>query len=654
MRGELRFEVLGPLRAWMGKTEVDLGTPRQRAVLGLLLLRDGAVATQADLVSAIWGNSAPPGVSGMVRSYISRLRRAFGDGRPATTLRTVGGGYALSSDPGNLDLAAFLQRINVAREARRVGDFEAQSLELRAALSLWQGTPLAGIHGEYVEAERVRLAQLRLAATEDLAEADLELGRHGEAVAGLMPLIKEHPLRERPRELLMLALYRSGRQAEALTLYQESQRLFAEELGIDPGPELQRMQHRILRSDPGLTVSEPVRRPAQLPPDLAAFTGHDALVGQLATTLTNTGTTVPIIGLTGLAGVGKTTTAIHIGHKVAQAFPDGQYFVNLESTADPLAVLLRSSTATIPDSRAERVALWRSLTTGRRILLLLDNASDIEQVHSLLPGSNGPAVIITSRHRLSGLTCVAWHKLTGLSEEDSVNLFSHIVGAERTQTEPEEARLLARRTAGLPHLLHTIAARVAARPGWSLRTALKRLRTAEIGMAAYEAALHDLPTKQARALRLLAIPDGPDISLTAAAVALDLPVDETEDLLEALADSHFVESGPGDHYRLLTPIRDFARSRAYAIDGERACHDVLTKLVRFYAATAHNALQRATTRENTTEAGGLTFASAAAARTWLLAERSKLRATATQAAGIPDAPAEALGAMIRGWPGNNA
>ncbi|MCE7003890.1 NB-ARC domain-containing protein [Kibdelosporangium philippinense] len=654
MRGELRFEVLGPLRAWMDKTEVDLGTPRQRAVLGLLLLRDGAVATQDDLVAAIWGNAAPPGVSGMVRSYVSRLRRAFGDGRPATTLKTVGGGYVLSSDPDNLDLAAFQRRINVAREAKRSGDIEVQSLELRTALSLWQGTPLTGIHGEYVEAERVRLAQIKLAVTEDLAEADLKLGKHAETMAGLMPLIKEHPLRERPRELLMLALYRSGRQAEALALYQESQRLFAEELGIDPGPELQRMHQRILQSDPDLTVSEPVRRPAQLPPGMHTFTGRDRMVHQLATTLTNTSATIPIVGLTGLAGVGKTTTAIHIGHKVAGCFPDGQYFVNLQSTDDPLAVLLRSSLATVPDSRAERVALWRSMTTGRRILLILDNATDIEQVYSLLPGSNGPAVVITSRSRLDGLTCAAWHKLTELSEEDSLTLFSHIVGEERTRTEPEEARLLARRTAGLPHLIHTVAARVAARPEWSLRTALKRLRTVDIGMEAYESALHDLPTKQARALRLLAIPVGPDISLAAAAAALDLPVDETEDLLEALADSHFVDSGPGDHYRLLTPIRDFARSRAHAIDGQRACHEVLTRVVKFYAATARNALQRATTRENSTETGGLTFTSAAAARTWLLAERSKLRATATQAANIPDAPAEALGTLIDGWPGNNA
>lgn len=242
MDGELRFEVLGPVRAWLGDDELDLGTPQQRAILGILLLRAGATATPDQLVNAVWGPAAPRAAVGVIRSYVSRLRRAL----PRDVIASVGGGYSVTTT--NLDLTRFTHHVHAARGA----DPHTAAKELRAALDLWRGTPLAGVNGEYAEGERVRLTQLRLAAVEDLAAADIETGRHVEAAAALAEVIAEQPLRERPRELLMLAHYRAGRQADALAVFTDVQHLLADELGLDPGPGLQDMQRRILAADPRL------------------------------------------------------------------------------------------------------------------------------------------------------------------------------------------------------------------------------------------------------------------------------------------------------------------------------------------------------------------------------------------------------------------
>lgn len=237
----LLFELLGPVRAWRGEAEIDLGTPQQRAVLGLLLLRAGAVVTTDQLISAVWGENAPQAAAGMVRTYVSRLRRVLRERLAAPLITSVAGGYLLSLGSGSLDVASFELGVSSARRARHVGDVETEARELRAALALWKGAPLGGVRGEYAHHERSRLIGLQLSAIEDLASVDLELGNHVEAGSALVRVVIEEPLRERPRELLMLALYRAGRKAEALALYQETQQLLANELGLDPGPELQEM-----------------------------------------------------------------------------------------------------------------------------------------------------------------------------------------------------------------------------------------------------------------------------------------------------------------------------------------------------------------------------------------------------------------------------
>ncbi|WP_344170397.1 AfsR/SARP family transcriptional regulator [Kribbella lupini] len=425
---ELRYELLGPVRAWNGDTEIDLGAPQQRAILGLLLLRDGALATSDQLLTALWADKTPRAAAGMIRSYVSRLRRALS----GSVIQSVAGGYVLPVAPGALDLNEFLRLIELARAARQEGRLEAWADALRAALKLWKGTPLAGVRGDFADWERERLHQHRLAAVEDLAAANLDLGRPEEAAQVLAPIVIEHPLRERPRELLMLALYRSGRQADALRLYQETQHLLADELGVDPGPELREMQRRILSSDASLAgvVHHPVvlSAPAavvaeQLPPDLPDFTGRSEDLVRLSMLLQPTGDHLPVLGLTGAPGVGKTSLAVHLGRRLASRFPDGQYYVHMMSADDPLSALLRAAgVAALPESLSERGALWRSLTDSRRVLVVLDNAKSAREVLPLLPGPGGAAVMVTASQRLFGLPYADWVKVEPLSPEKSLEL----------------------------------------------------------------------------------------------------------------------------------------------------------------------------------------------------------------------------------------
>jgi DNA-binding SARP family transcriptional activator len=585
--GELRFQVLGPVRAWLGPDELELGTPRQRAILGVLLLRGGRPASPDQLISAVWGPAPPRAAVGMIRSYVSRLRRVL----PADVIVSVGGGYALR--------ATHLDATDVGRQlaaARDTTDAAARATALRAALARWQGTPLAGVNGDYAEFERTRLTGLRRTALEDLAAADIATGRLAEAIDGLTGVIAEQPLGERPRELLMLALYRSGRQADALAVFTEIQHLLADELGLDPGPELREMQRRILAADQALTTPATLRRrPTQLPPDLPDFVGRADLLAGMADTLTPSDAGIPVVGVEGLAGVGKTALAVHLGHTIADRFPDGQLFVDL-ADGDPLTGLLRAIGGTdLPAGSGERAALWRTSTAGRRLLVVLDNARDADQLRPLMPGAGGAAVVVTSRQRLYGVPYVHWLRLTGLRADESLALFERLVG-DRVRAEPEVARDLVTHTAGLPQVLAALGSRIASRPEWTLAAARDRIgrlgpeapvQRPECGAIErpFVSALEDLIPAQARAFRLLAVPDGDGFGLAAAAAVLDLPAGETATLLESLVDVHLLELGGVDRYYYHEPVRHFARGRAYTDDGPEASQSALTRLVRFYSAT---------------------------------------------------------------------
>ncbi|WP_086676980.1 AfsR/SARP family transcriptional regulator [Amycolatopsis pretoriensis] len=545
MTDAVRFEVLGPVRAWRGDVEIELGPPRQRAALAVLLLQEGTPLSPSQLVTALWGGAEPRAAVGMVRSYVSRLRQA------GVPIESLGGGYAIRT--GTLD----------------VTEFERLLPSPRDALELWHGTPLSGVNGEYVEAARERLVQLRLTALEDLAAADLAAGRH----VDLTELIAEQPLRERPRELQMLALYRAGRQAEALELFAATQRLLESELGLYPGPELREMQRRILAADPSLAPA--VSRPSQLPPDLPDFVGRKPETEALTAALTSPRAPLPVIGIEGLAAIGKTALAIHIARKVD--FPDGQLFLDLAESADPLSELLHGiGISDLPASASERAALWRTRTTGRRVLVVLDNAHPSDDVRTLLPGAGGPAVLITARRRLYDVPHAHWTKLGGMSVPESVALLTSLVGEDRAGFHSSATQELASRTAGLPQVIRAIGERLASRPDWTMEQALQRVGRPAPGAPArppecqaierpYESAVGELTPWQRRAFEGLSA--FPRFSASTASAVLELPVRDARLLLESLVDAHLLSVSGPDGYAYEEPVRLFAESMQQVRNG---------------------------------------------------------------------------------------
>ncbi|MEV6547540.1 BTAD domain-containing putative transcriptional regulator [Streptomyces sp. NPDC051597] len=663
---DLRFGVLGPVRAWRGPEALPSGSPQQRALLAALLLRDGRTATAAELIDAIWGDEPPSQALAAVRTYASRLRKALGPG----VLVSESGGYAIRLDSGVLDLAEAQELAAEAEKARAGGDQTRARDLLKAALALWTGEPLAGIPGPHADTERTRLVEWRLQLTEARLDMELDAGCHAEAVSELTALTAAYPLRERLRELLMLALYRSGRQAEALAVYADTRRLLADELGVDPRPELARLQQRILQADEDLArpaeapaAPAPVRA-AQLPASVPDFTGRVAFVQELSARLAAAESTVMAVSaLAGIGGVGKTTLAVHVAHAARPHFPDGQLYVDLQGTGpracEPEAVLgaflraLGTPDASIPDSLEERAALFRSTLDGRRVLVLLDNARDAAQIRPLLPGTAGCAALVTSRIRMLDLAGAYLVDLDVMSPEEALQLFTRIVGEERVSAERQSALDVVAACGFLPLAIRIAASRLASRRTWTVsvlaakladeRRRLDELQAGDLAVkATFELGYGQLEPAQARAFRLLGLPDGSDISLAAAAAVLDLPLQETEDLLESLVDTSLVESAAPGRYRYHDLVRLYARACAERDEdppSERA--EAMSRLLDFYLATAARvyAIERPGDRlvEHLapTRYPGLAFADGHAAVDWLYAEANCLLACLHQCAADP-------------------
>ncbi|WP_267244101.1 AfsR/SARP family transcriptional regulator [Streptomyces sp. PR69] len=661
---DLLFSVLGPVRAWRGGEALPTGSPQQRALLAALLLRDGRTATAGELIDALWGDAPPSQALAAVRTYASRLRKVLS----ADALVSEAGGYALRFRDDALDLAVAQELAAAAEKARSAGDrCHAREL-IDKSLGLWDGEPLANVPGPYAESQRARLEEWRLQLQENRLDLDLETGCHAEAVSELTALTAAHPLRERLRELLMLALYRSGRQAEALAVYADTRRLLAEELGVDPRPELSRLQQRILQADAELArpvEAQPapaprVARPHQLPATVTDFTGRAAFVSELGELLASAeGSVMAVSALAGIGGVGKTTLAVHVAHQVRPQFPDGQLYVDLQGAgsrpAEPETVLgaflraLGVPDDSIPDTLEERAGLFRTTLDGRRLLVLLDNARDAAQVRPLLPGTAGCAALITSRIRMVDLAGAHLVDLDVMSPDEALQLFTRIVGEERVSAEREAALDVVAACGFLPLAIRIAASRLAARRTWTVsvlaakladeRRRLDELQAGDLAVkATFELGYGQLEPAQARAFRLLGLADGPDISLAAAAAVLDLPQQETEDLLEALVDTSLVESAAPGRYRYHDLVRLYARACAERDEpGEREA--ALSRLLDFYLATAARVYaterpgDRTVAHLEPTAYPGREFASDAEALDWLHSEASSLLACVQQSLG---------------------
>ncbi|KAB1140838.1 tetratricopeptide repeat protein [Streptomyces luteolifulvus] len=628
MGEQLRFAVLGPVRGWRGPDEVDLGPPKQRAVLAILLLGEGAQVSVQTLVDAIWGTESPGSALSSLRTYVYRLRQLLG----APAILSVGDGYQMSTCPDSLDLTAFRHLVGRAEQARCDNDGKTAARYLNDALAHWQGTALTGIRGEYAQAQRDRLERLRLSAMEASFAVRLDLGEHTDIARELASLVAEHPMDERFREMLMLALYRSGRQAEALMTYGEARSLLADELGIDPGPELRAMYERILRADVALTTPpaptpphQPKQAPrhatpAQLPADLPAFVGRAAELAQVDMMLDGDDGLPAHVGvavISGMAGVGKSTFAVHWAHRVASRFPDGQLYINLRGF-DPAGLPVSPDRAlrtvlesfgtepiSLPQDADALAACYRTQLAGRQVLLLLDNARDAQQVRPLLPANPGCMVIVTSRNRLSSLIATDGARpvhLDVLTVTEGRDFLARRLSANRAAAEPAALDEIIEHCARLPLALSIAAARALARSAFPLATLAGELGDGQSRLntlsdrdaaadvrAVFSWSYHALTPASARLFRLIALHPGPDTSLAAAASLAGLTVPHTHQLLTELTEAHLVDESVPGRYAIHDLLRAYADELTHATDAPDEQHAARLRALDHYLHSAHHA-----------------------------------------------------------------
>ncbi|MFD8085045.1 BTAD domain-containing putative transcriptional regulator [Kitasatospora sp. NPDC059722] len=592
----VRFFLLGTIRAQYGDEGLPVGSPLQQAMLAALLLRDGRAAGAGELIEALWGDEAPASASAMLRTYAWRWRKVLEhDSDAPVILTSVGDGYRTVVPAGAVDALHMEKLAAAAMGAARGGEEPAQVRRLFAeALELWGGEPLTGVPGPFAEQQRTRLGELRTSLLEERCGLDLELGDTALAIPVLRDLTAEHPLRERPYALLMRALYQSGCQADALALYDRARRLLAEELGVDPGPELREIHQRILRNDPTLLGTAATRPapavqpgpvPAQLPADIADFTGREAELEALHTALTAAvrepagNSALPIAAVSGMGGVGKTALALRVAHRLRAGFPDGQLYADLrgdqDTPADPNVLLASFLTAlgiapgAVPEALEDRARLFRSLLDVRRVLVVLDNARDAAQVRPLLPGSARCAVLVTGRARLFGLATAVQVDLDVFSVAEARRLLARTAGAERVADDPAAVGELIRHCGRLPLAVRIVAARLASRPAWTVarladRLAAEQDRMAELRLGdlavagAFEWGYRQLTAEQADAFRVVAAVCRPDIGARAAAAVLGTGPRRAEDLLESLVDAGMLTAPRPGRYRYHDLLRVFA------------------------------------------------------------------------------------------------
>ncbi|MFJ5548071.1 AfsR/SARP family transcriptional regulator [Streptomyces sp. NPDC093225] len=702
------FRILGPLQVVGGDGPVRVPPGRQEIILAALLLEADRVVSTDYLVDLIWDDGPPDTARTQVQICVSRLRKLFSTAGVAAAITTRPPGYVLRTGGELVDALLFARRVTDARSAARQGDLGAAAELLRAAGELWQGDCLHGVPSETLRGKALQLDEERMTATETRIELELELGRHHQLVAEVQTLVRTHPLRERLRGQLMLALYRSGRQAEALETYRVGRELLVEELGLEPGSELRALESAILAGEvappasggtnggpagptgpagpvggtgqlgptgsgarptpgghpthgghlaavvhppavahpaaapPGSTerpggaehrgagarpphqTSGPLAGeeiPRQLPADTADFVADEEQLGGIERTLLGEGgrRAVGLAVIVGKPGTGKSTLATHVAHRLSEhGFPDGQLYCDLRGTAGTPAtsgeVLGRFLRAlgipgpVIPESQDERAEMYRTLLASRRMLVVLDDAASESQVRPLLPGSSRCAVLVTSRVRLTGLPGAHRVELDVMDTERALELLARVIGADRVGGERVAAEALVRTVGGLPLALRIVAARLAARPHWSLASMVLRLANerhrldelthGEMTMRASLSLTHDgLAPADRRLLRLLSLARGASLPGWLAGALLDDARPYPSDLLEPLVDVQMLDvvgmdATGGFRYRFHEIIRVFAREQSALHDEPAAQRAALERMLGGWLSLAEQAHRR--------------------------------------------------------------
>jgi DNA-binding SARP family transcriptional activator len=788
----MRFRILGPLEVLSPNGWTAISAAKWRSLLACLLVRPGQLVPTESLIFELWADNPPSTANNLVSIYVHRLKKVLGDTEGKALLYRAPG-YMLRVSDKDLDSQVFELLVADGRSALEGSDADRAAALLGEALGLWRGPLLADVPRTSLLAMQAdRAEELRLAATELRIEADLACGRAAHVVAELRALVAEYPLREGFWALLMRALESAGRRAEALETYSQAQQVISDELGIDPGAELQRLFQELLTADsataarpagapssgtgappsqgrngrtapgtqrpPGTPVAPGTRPPdpktaaaaapassavagrgvadspsdidsqalavreaaaqpaaaaddapgtiaignfaglgppptvtpaaeepraatgaaagsaqvpAQLPADIGDFTGRETHVAHLSALLlgetkgSNPGA-VRIAVVNGAAGLGKTTLAVHAAHQVSQHFPDGQLYVDLlgastqpASPGEVLARFLRDLGVDgdkVPTRDDERAALYRTTLTGRRVLIVLDNAKDAAQVRQLLPGTASCAVLVTTRNRTPDLASIRYVDLNVLEDPEALELFSRVVGEERAAAEPDATAEILVACAGLPLAIRICAARLAARRNWQIGTLAARLRNEQrrldelkIGdlevRSSFRVSYDSLPKPRhgldpARAFRMLAFWQGTSIALSAAAALLGASEDDTADTLESLVDANLLESPAPDWYRFHDLLKVYATERAQAEESEETHTEAVARLLRWYLDTAEAAANRISpyryqVRRSQAAADGyqpLVFATTDEALAWYDGEWANLVAATRQAA----------------------
>jgi DNA-binding SARP family transcriptional activator/cytochrome c-type biogenesis protein CcmH/NrfG len=635
----LRIGVLGPLRVWRGETAVSLGTLQQRVVLAVLALQAGRPVGREQMIHAVWGQAPPRNAVNLVQRHVSGLRRVLEPDRPGHApsglLTWTDAGYLLTLPTGALDLEVFETELRRVRAARAAGHLREAAQALHSALGSWRGPVCDGLSSPYLDAQRDRLAESRISVLEERIELDLAIGDNAGLIAELRDLTAEHPLRERLHGLIMLALYQAGRQADALAAFRDARRQLHDELGIEPAAPLQQLHQQILAADPALITAAPAevttdagasirpRRPlpAQLPHQIPDFTGRHAELDRLDALMARnggqTGKAVVITAVTGTAGVGKTALAVHWAHRVSGEFPDGQLYVNLRGF-DPTGCALKPAEAIrgfldafevtpqqLPASLEAQAALYRSLLAGRRVLVLLDNAADEDQVRPLLPGSPGCLVIVTSRNELPGLMVTEGAQpvvVDLLSVPEARQLLSRRIGENRVSAETQAVDSIITLCARLPLALMLVAARAATHPGFRLSALAAELHEAGGSLdvfdgedqatnvrAVFSWSYRRLSGPGRSLFRLLGLHFGPDVSMPAVASLAGMARDQVRPALAELARAHLVTERIPGRFEFHDLLRAYAAEVAHAYDPDDYRYAARHRVLDHYLHTAYRA-----------------------------------------------------------------
>ncbi|MEV0268904.1 BTAD domain-containing putative transcriptional regulator [Hamadaea sp. NPDC050747] len=678
----MRFGLLGPLslRTPEGRA-IRPARRKERQLLAILLMRANRFVGVDDLLGLLWdAECVPVSAQANLQTYVAHCRRAMGD--DGARIETGERSYRLRADPGDIDHLVFEDLVSRGFQASAAGDPAQAARLLDEALGLWRGDTVAEglVLPVDLQPELNRLTELRLSAQAESLAARLDLGQAREVAAELVPLIGREPLRERLWEVLMLARYRDGRQADALAAYEEARARLDQELGVLPGAGLRDLHQRILRADPALADSSgPMRNastpvPRQLPREATAFTGRRTEADQVLAALSRPGS--PVVVIDGLGGVGKTSLAVHAAHRIADRFPHGQLYLDLHGYSDAtpmppieaLTRLLRSLGATgdqVPDDAAEATGQLRTRLSGQRVLLVLDNAGSADQVVPLLPVSPGSAAVVTSRDRLGSV--LARHggvrlPLAELSPAAAQTLLTEIAGADRVAADPAGAAELARLCGHLPLALRVAAANLALHPTWSVEHYLGLLREGSLaalavdGDAAVRATLHlsytRLDPAAGRLFRLLGVVIGPDVSADAAAVLAESGTPGVRTLLDRLCAANLLQESSPHRYSMHDLVREYARELATEDPESAYARDRLAGwYVTVSAAavrTAYPITQRLPDAGEWADRSPLAFADLPAAQTWLDAELPNLVALVHDAAERGPRPlAWRLGDLLR-------